>query len=237
MIAKLRQVFTTMGALEGTLYLCARALAAASGGRMRLVRYAIVAQPVPPAGFAPYCRPSPATEVRVVPVGDALVQAFPRPPQVIAWRYAQGHACWGITARGTFAGFLWLARGAYLEDEVRVRYVLTDAERCAWDFDVHVEPAYRLGRSFARLWEAAHQSLAAEGVQWTLSRISTFNPDSLRSHARLGVRRLMTVTFLCAGRVQIALLPVAPFVHLGWREAHVPHLPLPAPRGAAPSAP
>jgi len=101
---------------------------------------------------------------------------------------------------------------------------------------VYVDPAFRMGRLFARLWDTANRYLRERGVDWSLSRISAFNPESLQAHARLGLRRLGSATFVCAGRVQLAVLTMPPFVHLSLSPASRPTVRLRAPDATGPIA-
>lgn len=210
---RIRNVYRDFGSVEGTLYLAANALGRISGGRARIIRYHLVAQPVPqtPNGLL---RANGKSAVRHVAKDDPVVAAFPRPPEVIARRFASGATCLVAEVGGRFAGFLWLAHNAYEEDEVRCRYELLPPELCAWDYDVYVEPDFRIGRTFSRLWDAANAHLAERGVRWSLSRISAFNATSLAVHQRLGIRRMSSATFVVLGRWQISLLGQKPTIHV-----------------------
>lgn len=224
--ASLKRTFDELGLANGALYLADQVLQRLGGGRTRIIRYQFFAQPVPQTA------PPPATgkcQVRIVSADDPIVREFPRPPQVIARRFADGATCFVAQMGERFAGFLWLARNAYEEDEVRCRFELVPAPICAWDFDVYVEPDFRIGRSFSHLWQAANAHLAAQRVQWSLSRISAFNPASLAAHRRLGIRPLSTATFIVLGPAQISFLPRAPFIHIGHKSSHRPVLSLTAP--------
>ena len=223
------EALRTLGAWNGMLYLLHRLLVRVSGGAMQIVRYYLVAQPVPEsaAGDPP---PSGTTSIVEVREGDELVQTFPRPAEVIARRFRDGAVCLAAIAGRGFAGFIWLASGHYDEDEVHCRYVLVDEARSAWDYDVFVLPEYRLSRVFMRLWEAANRRLAGRGVRWSYSRISAFNPGSIRSHRGLGARRLHSATFLCVGSLQLGFFSLAPFVHLWWPGRTPPVLRLRPPR-------
>lgn len=218
-----------LGMLNGLLYLAGRFMQKISGGHWRLIRYYIVAQPVP-ASFEPKNRPSTGSQVIEVGHGDALCACFPRPPEVIDKRYREGSVCLAAEVKGQFAGFLWFIRDSYDEDEVHCRFVLADADSCVWDFDVHVEPRFRLGRTFSRLWDAANERLSRDGIRWSISRISAFNANSLRSHGQFHLHRLATLTFICLGRLQLSMLPCAPFLHLGWSGRPLPVVRLHAPR-------
>lgn len=229
MIRSATRTWAQLGVLNGTLYLLGEALRRLSGGRVRLVRYLLVAQPVP-RPFLPACRPAANVRIEHVAPGAALPTALPRPAEVLADRLER-QRCegWLLWSGDRLAGCIWLAFGGYDEDEVRCRFELDDPQRCAWDFDVHVEPAFRLGRSFARLWDAANAELARRDMHWSLSRISAFNPESLAAHRRLGLAPLGSATFLCAGTLQLAVFGQAPYLHIGLGPAQRPTLRLRAP--------
>ena len=167
------------------LYVLHRVLQGLSGGRAAIVPYMLVAQPIGNKALAGV-NPDPHTVVQVVGPGHPLVTAFPRPPHVIAQRFAQGHTCYAASVKGQFAGHVWIANGTYVEDEVRCMYEIADPSSGVWDYDVYVEPRFRMGRTMARLWKAVDDALAAQGVRWSFSRINRFNGASLRSHGRLG---------------------------------------------------
>jgi hypothetical protein len=210
---RLKNVYRELGMVEGTLYLATNVLRRVSAGRAYIIRYHLVAQPVP-QGSSTLVNASAKSVIRHVTKDDPIVATFPRPPAVIAKRFADGATCLVAEVGGRFAGFLWLAHKAYEEDEVRCRYELVPAEQCAWDYDVYVEPDFRIGRTFSRLWTAANTHLAEQGVRWSLSRISAFNPTSLAAHKRLGIRRIDSATFIVLGRWQISLLGQPPFLHV-----------------------
>ena len=117
-----------------------------------------------------------------------------------------------------FVGYVWLKLRGYEEDEVRCRYVPIPELNTAWDFDVYIAPSYRMSRMFIRVWDAVNDFLRNNRIDWTLSRISAFNADSLRSHRRMGIHRIATGLFLCAGTMQIAFVSVRPFVHVSLGE-------------------
>lgn len=221
--ARWRALRAQLGSTDALLYLVDRVLQKASGGRARLVRYRIVAQPVGRADVKKL-RADASTVLALTPGDSPLLSHFPRPPQVIRQRYASGSQCLSAIVNGTFAGYIWWQHGRYEEDEVRCSFVLASPGTCVWDYDVYVEPRYRLGRTMARLWQAVDEHLAAQGIAWTLSRISTFNPGSLAAHARLGTETCAHATFLVLGPLQLAFLGQAPFVHLSWRDDQRPQL-------------
>jgi hypothetical protein len=215
--------FRRLGTPNTMLWLLSRILPAISGGRIRLHRYYFVAQPVADHASIGNAHRS-SMVIRRIQQGDAIVRQFPRPPQVIAQRFAMNATCIVAEKAGRFVGFVWLKEREYPEDEVRCLYRLSPPEVAAWDFDVHIEPADRIGRTFARLWDAANAWLREHGYQWTVSRISAFNPESLAAHRRLGTQTIGSAIFVRMAGLQISLLDRAPFVHLGWREADAPVL-------------
>jgi hypothetical protein len=222
------------------LYRLHRVLQKLSGGRAALHVYLFCAQPTAQAALTKL-RDDPQTLVVPVEQGSRWTSSFPRPASVIAQRFAQGARCFAVLVKDRFAGHLWLVREAYEEDEVRCRYMLPPGRDSVFDFDVFVEPEFRAGRTMARLWKAGSARLREEGVLWTFSRISLFNAASIQSHERLGASHLATGAFLVLGSLQLALLSVAPYVHLGWRPGARPvvHLrvPKPLPSSAAALAP
>lgn len=226
---QLRQAVLKLGVFDGFLYALSRLLARGTLGAVRLQRYLIVAQPIGHSNL-PALRQDNATEVTPTLPDSPLVAAFPRPPQIIRARYSGGARCFSATVRSAFAGFIWIQHGAYDEDEVRCRYVLADPERCVWDFDVYVEPRYRLGRTMARLWQAVDSRLAEQGVQWSFSRISVFNAESISAHSRLGIVNCGSAIFLCIGPFQLSLLTMPPFVHISFSNRQRPLMRLTPPR-------
>lgn len=216
------EAYRRLGGREGTLFVCARALEQASQGRVRLFRYHFVAQPVATASTT--LRPNGQLVVRRAVAGDPLVSDLPRPSQVLDRRFRSGDTCFLAEKDRRLVGCLWLAENDYAEDEVRCHYSWQPHGQASWDYDVYVVPEYRSSRALLRLWEAAHRSLSEKGVNWTLSRISTFNSQSLNAHKRLGARRIGSGTFLVIGSVQVALLSMAPYLHISIRPASGPHL-------------
>ncbi len=213
---------------NGSLYIAGRLLELASGKRCRIVRYWLVAQPIGQAGVKPL-RPDAATALVAVRPGDPLVKVFPRPAEILARRYAAGAACTAALVRGQFAGFIWIQRERYEEDEVRCSFVLGDPASSVWDFDVYVEPAYRVGRTMARLWSHVDAELAATGVRWSFSRISAFNAASLASHARLGTVTCGRATFVLLGSLQLSFVPGFPYLHVSASTHRAPVVTLRAP--------
>jgi hypothetical protein len=217
----LRHTIAQLGWPDAALYALARLLQKLSGGRWMLHRYHFIAQHI---GDTPL---SPARgldiEIRASGPAEAVTDDYPRPRQILLQRYAQGAQSLTAWRNGRLAGFLWLVMDAYQEDEVRARYLLASRGSC-WDFDVWVRPEERLGWVFRRLWEAARRRLRGQDVRWSCSRISAFNPGSMRAHARIGTVRLGGALFLRCGAWQWMFASLAPYFHLSRGPASYPTL-------------
>jgi hypothetical protein len=222
------------GGLNGTLYLVHRVLDRFGGA---LHRYEFVAQPVAPRPLLSGARGR-SIEVRPVAADDPALRQMPLTPDVIARRAGQGAVCFGAFKGEEMLGCLWLCLGPYEEDEVRCRFVPSPAGRACWDFDVYLRPEHRLGLGFARLWDAANAYLRERGIEWSVSRISAFNPRSLAAHSRLGIRRLGSAVFFRLGRVQLTLSSLPPKAHFSLGPNRIPVFMLDAspPAGEAPVA-
>jgi len=217
-----------LGWRDGALYKLSRILALISGRRCRIVKYYLVAQPV---AAEPLVSPARGQDFRIerVEAQDPLTTQFPRPPDVIRRRYAAGAICFAASKQGRLIGFIWLKHDVYEEDEVRCSFLPMPSKEAVWDFDVYVDPAFRLGRAFLRLWDGAYAYLRTQGISWTMSRISSFNNASLTSHQRLGAVRLGQATFLCFGSWQLSFSSLTPGFHLSRDVSDAPKLPLLAP--------
>jgi hypothetical protein len=215
------QTIRQLGWLNSCLYALARLFAVVFGNRVGIHKYYFVAQPVAERRWLPPHRGQ-SFEIRQVAEFDDVVGQFPRPEWVAPYRFDQGAVCLAAMKSGTLVGFLWLTLGPYREDEVRCRYVPMPLGKSAWDFDVHVDPEYRNGIVFLKLWDEANRFLTAHRIQWSLSRISAFNSGSILSHARMAAQRIGAATFLSIGSWQIAASTVHPYLHLSTHPGSLP---------------
>jgi hypothetical protein len=215
---RFQKTIAELGCFNALLYAIARLLRPLG---CHVHRYYFMAQRV--AANPARARWGRAIEVRPLSALADVPWGYPRPRDVLAERFRQGGYSLVAWRGNELAGFLWYQFGAYREDEVRVRYCLA-SPHSAWDYDVFVQPHLRLGPTFSRLWEETHLRLHARGVRWTCSRISAFNPGSLRCHARLGAMRLGSATFVAIGRWQCMLASQAPFIHVSFGAGSVPQL-------------
>jgi len=216
-------VIRDMGWGDGMLYLGSRIFRSLSRGRIELRKYYFVSQPTPARPLLPGNRGL-TIAVSQIDQSHPLVCQFPRPSHVIAGRFASGARCFLATKDEKFVGFLWLQQGTYLEDEVRCRFKPLPVESTAWDFDVHVEPAHRSGMAFARLWDTANQFLRESKIEWSVSRISAFNPGSINSHSRLGAFPIGSACFFNGRRWQLLLSGSCPHLHFSSSEKNTPEI-------------
>jgi len=222
---KLKKLWEDLGPINASLYLLHLALSVPSGGRAKVERFMLVAQPVHDTPLLPAGKAASSTARQLEP-GDPLLAQCPRPAEVIAERYAQGAICLAISKGDVLQAFIWLIQKHYDEDVARVRFVLPLSGIAAWDFDVYVAPAYRLGYTFLKLWDTANAHLRELGARWSVSRISAFNAGSLASHSRLGARQIGTATFIILGPLQIMLSSLSPRFHISFGKSR-PNLLMP----------
>ena len=224
LVREFRSSVARIGTVDTCLYVASRVLDACFRGRIRIVKYYFMAQPVA-EGSATRGARSGSFVLTFIDGNSPLFAQIERPPEVIAQRFAQGARCLAATTDdATLAGFLWFVVGPYEEDEVRARFDPMPSGRSAWDFDVTILPRYRMGRLFSYLWDRAGSELSSQGVSHTLSRISAFNGPSIASHRRLGARVVGEALFLCLGRLQLMRASVAPRWHLSFRPESRPVL-------------
>ncbi len=231
-IASIRENLASLGPANTLLYSLSRVLDWATRSRCRIFKYYFVAQPVPPEITTTEFRKS-STQIYFATAGMPIVEQFPRPPEVIARRFADGADCMVAERAGKLVGYLWVKRHSYQEDEVRCTYVLVPPDALAWDFDVYIAPEFRISRAFSQLWSAGHRFLRDRGCQWSISRISAFNANSLVSHERLGIVHLASGVFVALGPIQLAAFSCTPYLHVAFSRSGAPrlefHAPMPRP--------
>lgn len=225
-----RATIRSLGWVNGPLYLLAQGADKLSSGRVRIIKYDLVTQPISPDPLIPGHRGS-GIEVREVFAGDPLLAQMGHPASAIEARFAQAGRCLAALSDDTpgdsvLAGFLWWVEGAYREDEVRCLFVPQPTGKAVWDFDVFVAAGYRYSPVFARLWEAAGRELHGRGFTRSCSRISAFKPGSLSAHRRLGARVSGKCLFICAGRMQLMLGTRSPRFHFSLSASSHPTVPV-----------
>ena len=222
MLFKFSDLSTELGPLNAVYWSFNRVL---DGLRVpcKIFRYYFVAQPVAEKAYLP-SRLGRSIDVRMLPSTDGALSNLPIDNTVLNYRFDQNAVCFGAFQDNSIVGCLWLCLSEYNEDEVRCWYNLKPEQRTAWDFDVYVAPAARGGFAFLKLWDAANAYLRDQEVNWSLSRISAFNPDSLRAHQKLGARQFASAIFLQLGRLQLMMSSVKPFIHLSASSHSTPKL-------------
>jgi GNAT superfamily N-acetyltransferase len=223
-LKNIRSTLRDLGAGNSLLLALARFLSWSTGSRARLHKYFIVAQPVLAGALTP---PRRGREILVseVTAAEILATPFGRPVHVIEYRLSQGCRCIVARKDSQILGFQWFTLQDYLEDEVRCHFELREADRCAWDFDVFVDPSARTKPVFAKLWDHCNQTFRGHGISTSVSRISAFNATSLHAHFRLGARVIGWAIFLCIGSFQLAAMTARPWLHLSLSHRNVPVFP------------
>jgi hypothetical protein len=229
MLARLRTAVRELGRAGVVLYGASRLLHRARMHRFAGVyHYDLMVQPVLTAPLLPVGLGRTIDVRRVLP-GDPALSRMPVPASVIDRRFAQPTECLGAFRDDELVAYLWICFGPYEEDEVRCRFVPFPSGSAAWDFDVFVFPAHRLGVAFARLWDETHAYLRDRGITHTFSRVARANLGSQRAHARLRARPVGTAAFVRIGPCQWMVSTERPHVHLSLRAASRPVLRLDLP--------
>lgn len=211
MINKLLQHFNEFGRLNTFLYFLHRICSKTNLLHAGLIKYYIYFQPT--YNGIPISRPQ-NIDISIITKESPLIHNFPRPSHVIERRYTADNICFGAYNEKEFVGFLWLAEDFYEEDEVRCNYHLRPIGKLCWDYDVYIDPKYRSGFAFAKLWSTAGQYMKEHRKLGTMSRVSVYNSKSIRSHERLGAVRLGTQTFFVMGILQIMASSMPPYLHI-----------------------
>lgn len=212
-----------MGRLGGTFYLIDRALVRLSRRRVRLRGYWFCMQPVARQARV-QIKPGDAWQVGPIGPQQLPEAAFGRPSGAVPARFADGSICIAAVRGDELGGFMWLNFGPLRERLVRCVFEPLPAGEVCWDYDFFIAPKYRLGRIFARLWDAADEMMRSRGVRATVSWVEFSNLASTRAHERLGARRVGWAAFLTLGVVQVTFASVRPFVHVAWTAGSFCHL-------------
>ena len=224
---KLGKLIDDLGYINAFLYVCANMLRSLFG-RELLFKYYLVVQPIRPLKLLSERRAKNYT-VREILAGDPLLDEFPRDRKVLDARFDGRTSCFAVFHNDVLEGFMWVGRKFYDEDEVKCRFRLHPEKEMVWDYDVYIFPKNRLSFAFPKLWQDVNQHLVDEGYKWTASRISAFNQESIRAHARLGGQIVGSVLFFVVGNFQIMLSSIPPRLHVGISKNKVPVLNIHAP--------
>jgi len=221
MFAELSRLWAMIGPLDTFLFVLSRLVAKLTRGRVQLLKYYITAQPVPAGPLTPARRGQSIVVIEGTPE-QAHGTPFGRPQAAIEHRLRHGARYVLAHLGGRLVGFQWFTLRDCVEDEVRCVFQLSPGDRCAWDFDIFVEPQARASPVFLRLWDATNAILRDHDVDLTLSRINAFNQASMRAHARLGAEPVGWGVFLLAGRLQMSVLSSRPWLHFSLSPSTAP---------------
>ncbi|MFP4244323.1 MAG: N-acetyltransferase family protein [Ectothiorhodospira sp.] len=216
-------VLRQLGRRDGVWFLLSQLLSRLTGGWLRIIKYYLVVQPLAEMPSVPAHRGR-QLQFREIREGDPLLNGMAREPYFIHHRFRQGAYCLGVLSDGELVGFLWWLEGPYEEDEVRCVFLPQPKGLAVWDFDVYLSPSHRLGISFSRLWQEASRRLLARGFLYTSSRISAFNPASLRAHQRLGAKVVGSRVFIGLGSLEFSVGSQAPRWSLSFRGGTGPRI-------------
>lgn len=222
MLRRIRIDIRNMGVLGWILYSSDRVLDRFSLGRMRLWAFRFYAQPIPEHSMLPVSHRGRISIGRVMP-GEIDSRLFERPAGAIEERFQAGSICVAAQREEELAGFMWLHFGALKERLVECDFEPTPAGRTCWDYDLEVFPHYRLGRTFARLWDETNRLLRNRGVEASVSWISFWNLTSRRAHMRMGAQPIGWMGMLDLFGWKVALQSRWPFLRLArpGRRLHV----------------
>jgi GNAT superfamily N-acetyltransferase len=209
----LRALILELGLLNALLYVSHRLLSAMSGGACGLFVYELVIQPVArDARLAPHLRRD--LDVRRLSGNDARGLGAASDPREIETRLVRGDVCVAAFMSGKLAGYHWVCHGEFEETDIRCCLAPEPRGITVWDYDLFVQPQYRVGVLFTGLWDEMNAYLHKQGCQWTASLISGFNKASLNAHLRLGARRRAKLVFIKFFVWQVYVGTIAPFIYL-----------------------
>jgi len=72
------------------------------------------------------------------------------------------------------------------------------------------------------MWQHAEEELCQKGFTHTLSRITAYNIQSIKSHERLGAKKINWICFVNILGGQLMFSPMAPFLHLSLSQQSQP---------------
>ena len=216
MLNRLTSPFKEFGWFAGLLYGIDRCMQRISPS-LRMYFYELLVQPIPEAPLLPG-KLARAYEYREIVKGDPEIALMPIRPEIKSARFEQNAVCIGAFQKNKLIGYLWLAFGAYEEDEVRCTFVLPNDGQSVFDFDLYIMPEARMGLAFAGVWDGASQYLRGRGVKYTYSRLTRVNIASRRAHQRLGTRCVGRMIVVRAWRLELVLSTLTPFMHVSCDE-------------------
>ena len=210
MIKRLAKLHSELGTLPTLSYLCGETLARCSRN-FDLHHYKFYAQPTLDTQRVSEQRRS-RYEFEWLDAYAEILDQLGRPHHIIESRFAQGAKCLIVKQDNNFLACLWLVESKYIEDEIRATYYFPG--NSAWDFDVFVTPKKRLTPLFAILWDLADIWMNERNINYSLSRISAHNHNSLRAHEAAGARPIGWALAIKLNDWQFAVSSHTPKFHL-----------------------
>jgi hypothetical protein len=142
---------------------------------------------------------------------EKILDQLDRPKNIIEDRFNQGSICLIAKQQDSLQGCLWFVRSKYIEDDVRATYYFS--ENRVWDYDVYVTPKKRFTILFAALWDTADAWMKEHNIASTLSRISVYNPQSIRSHEAAGAKQIGWMIAIVIKNWQLTISDRSPKLH------------------------
>lgn len=221
-ISYIKQNIKALGALNFVIYVLNRAMQRIWSG-LKIKSYVVVKQPTSGNSLlVKYRKKGEGIEIKEIGRDDPGIQFFPCALAEINRRFDNAAHCFTASRNGDFVGYIWLLFGSYLEEEDRCLMVPQPTDSTAWDLDVYVDPNERLSLVFLKLWDAANEFLKKNGKEWTVSRISVFNYNSISAHKRLGAIVVARLNFLSVGALQLYFGTLFPYLHVAIKRNQYP---------------
>ncbi len=221
LLDNLRLHWRTVGAPKTVFFVLQRTIRRLTFETIAPYIFHLLVQPVHAAPLLPEHLRAGVT-IRSIALGEANEVTFLRSLSELKARLEGGDICLAAYRGDEFVGYFWLHFGPFVDEVSRCRFVPTPTDRVAWDHDLYILSHERGGIVLAALWDAANEVLRSRGYDWTESFVSALNGPSLRTHERLGARRLGTVFFMRVGALQITLSSLPSHVHVSLNSARMP---------------
>ncbi len=199
-----------LGPVGWLFYVVDRMLARLSRGKIRFWAFRFLCQPVPAVPLL--ARTGGNMVVGEIGAGDVEHALFERPVGAIDERFARGSRCIAACDGTQLAGYLWLHQGPLRERLVACDFEALPNDCAWWDYDLEVLPKYRLGRTYARLWDAAFALMREHSIECTISWVLWSNKASLRAQERMGARRVGWLLLLDIFDAKLGWQSSAPWV-------------------------
>ncbi len=221
MIERLKSAINIYGFINGLIYITNQLFKRIFKDNVKIDKFYLYAQPISKKSLLPESR---LAKYNLFELKKEFVDIskFGRPKHIINQRYSQGGRCIACFKDEVLLGYIWFTLKPYKEDVVCCTYVPKPSKQVAWDYDIYVEPKHRLGFTFMALWDALNKELSRSGYEWSMSRISAFAIESIRSHSRLKAVRLSTLLFFTFFKMQILFATTKPFFHISFNKKNCP---------------